>query len=76
MVLIFGGIAAVVLSVIAISVAVILNDSRPWGYAAIGLVLAGTVIMLAGILVAGGTLVRSADAIRYAVERTGRLPNM
>jgi hypothetical protein len=71
--LIYLGIVALVLSVFAISVAVT-RDSEAWGWAALGLVLAGTVVMLAGIVVSGWSLVRSAYAIRYAVERARELP--
>ena len=71
--LIYVGIVALVLSMFAISVAVT-HDSEAWGWVALGLVLAGTVVMLAGIVVAGRSLIRSADAIRYAVERTRELP--
>jgi hypothetical protein len=71
--LIYVGIVGLVLSMFAISVAVT-HDSEAWGWVALGLVLAGTVVMLAGIVVAGRSLVRSADAIRYAVERTRGLP--
>jgi hypothetical protein len=44
------------------------------GWVALGLVLAGTVVMLAGIVVAGWSMARSADAIRYAVDRMRELP--
>ena len=71
--LIYVGIVALVQSMFAISVAVT-HDSEAWGSVALGLVLAGIVVMLAGIVVAGRSLVRSADAIRYAVERTRELP--
>jgi hypothetical protein len=71
--LIYVGIVALVLSMFAISVAVT-HDSEAWGWVALGLVLVGTVVMLAGIVVVGWSLVRSEDAIRYAVERTRTLP--
>jgi hypothetical protein len=71
--LIYVGIVGLVLSMFAITVAVT-HDSEAWGWVALGLVLAGTVVMLAGIVVAGRSLVRSADSIRYAVERTRGLP--
>jgi hypothetical protein len=71
--LIYVGIVGLVLSMFAISVAVT-HDSEAWGWVALGLVLAGTVVMLAGIVVAGRSLVRSADAIRYAFEHTRGLP--
>jgi hypothetical protein len=70
--LIYSGIGVLGLSIIFIAVAVG-EDSEGFGRAALGLVLAGTVIMLAGIVVAGMSLARSSDAIRYAVERTGRM---
>ncbi len=57
------------LSIIVIAVAVI-EHSEDFGRAALGLVLAGTVTMLGGLVAAGMSMARSADAITYAVERT------
>ena len=70
--LVYTGIGVLGLSIIIIAVAVG-QDSEGFGRAALGLVLAGTVIMLAGLLVAGLSLARSADAVTYAVERARRL---
>jgi Protein of unknown function (DUF2721) len=70
--LIYIAIAVFGLSIIAIAVAVS-EDSEAFGQAALGLVLAGTVLLLVGIVVAAISLVSSADAITYAVERTRSL---
>jgi Protein of unknown function (DUF2721) len=70
--LIYMGIAVLGLSIIFIAVAVG-EHNEDFGRVALGLVLAGTVVMLAGLLMAGLSLARSADAITYAVERTRRL---
>jgi hypothetical protein len=43
------------------------------GRLALGLVLAGTVILILGLAVAALSLAKSADAITYAVERTRSL---
>jgi hypothetical protein len=57
---------------VVIAIAVSQNDEIA-GRVALGLVLAGTVIMLVGIGVAGLSVAKSADAITYAVERTHSL---
>jgi uncharacterized membrane protein len=70
--LIYVGIGLLGLSIIVIAVAVV-QHSEDFGRAALALVLAGTVVMLAGLVAAGMSMARSADAITYAVERTRRL---
>ena len=67
--LIYVAIGMLGLSFIIIAVAVV-QHSEGFGRAALGLVLAGTVVMLAGLVAAGMSMARSADAITYAVERT------
>jgi hypothetical protein len=68
--LMYAGIGVLVLSVIDIALAVT-RDSEGFGRSALGLVLAGTLVMLAGLVVAARSLASSADAISYAVKRTG-----
>jgi hypothetical protein len=68
--LMYAGIGVLVLSVIDIALAVTRN-SEGFGRSALGLVLAGTVVMLAGLVVAARSMASSADAISYAVKRTG-----
>jgi hypothetical protein len=70
--LVYAAIGVLGLSTIFIAVAVVLH-SENFGRVALGLVLAGTIIMLTGLVAAGMSLARSADAITYAVERTRRL---
>jgi hypothetical protein len=70
--LVYAAIGVLGASTIFIAVAVVLH-SEDFGRAALGLVLAGTVVMLTGLVAAGMSLARSADAITYAVERTRRL---
>lgn len=70
--LIYTGIAVLGASIIFIAVAVG-EDNEDFGRVALGLVLAGTIVMLGGLLTAAMSLARSADAITYAVERTRRL---
>lgn len=72
MLLIYFGIGLLGLSVIAIAIAVQVN-SEVVGSVALGLVLGGTVVMLGGLTFAARSLVRSGEAIRYAVERTSSL---
>jgi hypothetical protein len=67
--LIFLGLAVLVLSVIAIGVAVT-GHSRPVAFAALALVLAGTVIILSGLVFAAQSLAMSRNAIEYEVSRT------
>jgi hypothetical protein len=69
---IFAAIVVLGVSVIAIAIAVA-GDNEVTARIALGLVLAGTVILLAGMGVAALSLARSADAISYAVERTDAL---
>jgi hypothetical protein len=70
--LVYSGIGVLGLSIIFIAVAVD-EGSEGFGRAALGLVLAGIVVMLTGLLLAGISMARSADAITYAVQRTRRL---
>jgi hypothetical protein len=65
----YGAVAILGLSVIAIAVAVS-EDSESVGDAALGLVLAGTVVLLLGLLIAARSVASSTDAITYAVRRT------
>jgi hypothetical protein len=69
---IYGAVAVLGLSIVVIAIAVVQNDEIA-GRVALGLVLAGTIVMLLGLGVAALSLARSADAITYAVERTGKL---
>jgi hypothetical protein len=69
---IYAAIAVLGFSIVVIAIAVDLNDETA-GRVALGLVLAGTVIMLVGIGVAALSLAKSADAITYAVSRTSEL---
>jgi Protein of unknown function (DUF2721) len=66
----YSAIGVLVLSVIGIAVAVT-RHSETFARTALGLVLAGTVVMLAGLLMASRSLAESADAISWAVKRTG-----
>ncbi len=59
-------------SIVVIAIAVALHDEIA-GQAALGLVLAGTIIILLGLGVAAMSLAKSADAISYAVKRTTEL---
>jgi Protein of unknown function (DUF2721) len=70
--ILYGAVAILGLSVIAIAVAVS-TDSGAFGDAALGLVLAGTLVLISGLLVAARSLARSNDAISYAVTRTNSL---
>jgi hypothetical protein len=69
---IYAAIAVLGLSIVVIAIAVGEHDETA-GRVALGLVLAGTVVMLLGIGVAGLSLAKSADAIAYAIERTRSL---
>jgi hypothetical protein len=69
---IYTGLVILALSVIGIAIAV-LTSSEALGSAALALVLAGTVAILAGLAMAVRTLVISANAITYAIQRTGAL---
>lgn len=70
--IIYAAIAVLGFSIVVIAIAVVL-DNEAAGRVALGLVLAGTVVMLLGIGVAALSLAKSADAISYAVNRTGEL---
>ena len=65
---IYTGVAVLVLSVIAIGVAVT-GHSGAAGTAALALVLAGTVMLLGGLLLAARSIMISMDAIDYEVRR-------
>jgi hypothetical protein len=67
--LIFAAVAVLVLSVIVIAVAVT-NRSGAAGTVALVLVLAGTVTLLGGLLLAARSIVISAEAIDYEVQRS------
>ena len=69
---IYGALASLGLSIVVIAIAVGLNDEIA-GRVALGLVLAGTIILLLGLGVAATSLAKSADAITYAVKRTTNL---
>lgn len=70
--ILYGSVAILGLSVIAIAVAVS-GHSEGFGSAALGLVLAGTGVLISGLLLAARSLARSNDAISYAVSRTSSL---
>jgi hypothetical protein len=65
---IYAGVAVLVLSVIAIGVAVT-DSSGAAGTTALALVLAGTVTLLGGLLFAARSIMISMDAIDYEVAR-------
>ena len=65
---IYTGVAVLVLSVIAIGVAVT-GRSGAAGTTALALVLAGTVMLLGGLLFAARSIMISMDAIDYEVRR-------
>lgn len=67
-----SGVGFLVLSVITIAVAVTAG-SQAFGYAALALVLAGTVSEFVGVVLAVVLLVRSYDALQYEARRTDRL---
>jgi hypothetical protein len=66
--LIFASVAVLVLSVIAIGIAVT-NRSGGVGTAALVLVLVGTTTLLTGLLFAARSIMISMDAIHYEVDR-------
>ncbi len=66
--LIFAGVAVLVLSVITIGAAVT-GGSGAAGTVALALVLAGTVMLLGGLLLAARSIMISMDAIDYEVRR-------
>jgi hypothetical protein len=65
---IFAGVSVLVLSVIAIGIAVT-SSSDTFGTLALALVLFGTVTLLAGLLLAARSIMISQDAIDYEVAR-------
>src|SRR5208283_3237373 len=67
--LLFAAVAVLVLSVIIIAVAVT-NRSGAAGTVALVLVLAGTVTLLGGLLLAARSIMISAEAIDYEVQRS------
>jgi hypothetical protein len=67
--LIFGGLSVLVLSVIAIAAAVT-GHSDAVAIAGLALVLAGTVVILGGLGFAARSLAMSRNAIEYEVNRT------
>jgi hypothetical protein len=67
--LIFAAVAVLVLSVIVIAVAVT-NGSGAAGTVALVLVLAGTVTLLGGLVLAARSIMISAEAIDYEVQRS------
>lgn len=66
--IIFAGISVLVLSVIAIGVAVT-SASDTVGNAGLALVLSGTLTILAGLVLAARSIMISRDAINYEVSR-------
>jgi hypothetical protein len=72
---IYVAIGVLGLSIVVIAIAVGQDDEIA-GRVALGLVLAGTAIMLLGLGVAATSLAKSADAITYAVERTMSLDGL
>lgn len=70
--IIYAAVGVLGFSIVVIAIAVDLADETA-GRVALGLVLAGTVVMLAGIGVAALSVAKSADAITYAVNRTSEL---
>jgi hypothetical protein len=69
---IYAAIAVHGLSIIFIAIAVAENNELI-ARVALALVLAGTVVLIVGIGIAGVSLAKSADAVVYAVERTRSL---
>jgi len=67
--MIFGGLAVLVLSVIAIAIAVTAHLDAV-AILALALVLAGTVTLLGGMVLAARSLAMSRNAIEYEVGRT------
>ena len=67
--LIYAGVGVLVLAVIAIAIAVTASSGAA-GTASLVLVLAGTVMLLGGLLFAARSIVISMDAIDYEVRRT------
>jgi len=67
--IVYAGVAVLVLSVITIGIAVTASPGAA-GTAALVLVLAGTVMLLRGLLSAARSIIISTDAIDYEVKRT------
>jgi hypothetical protein len=67
--LIYAGVAVLVLSVITIGIAVTASSGAA-GTASLVLVLTGTVMLLGGLLFAARSIIISMDAIDYEVQRT------
>jgi hypothetical protein len=67
--LIYAGVAVLVLSVITIGIAVTASSGAA-GTAALVLVLAGTVMLLGGLPFAARSIIISTDALDYEVQRT------
>jgi hypothetical protein len=65
----YAGVGVLVLSVIAIGIAVTASSGVA-GTASLVLVLAGTVMLLGGLLFAARSIIISMDAIDYEVKRT------
>jgi hypothetical protein len=65
----YAGVGVLVLSVIAIAIAVTARSGAA-GTASLVLVLAGTVMLLGGLLFAAQSIIISMDAIDYEVQRT------
>jgi hypothetical protein len=68
----YCALAFLVAGVILIGVAVT-SGSLTWAYAALALVLAGTVTLFAAVALAAGMLIQSTDAATYEARRTRRL---
>ena len=67
--LIYAGVAVLVLSVDTIGIAVTASSGAA-GTTALVLVLTGTVMLLGGLLFAARSIIISTDAIDYEVQRT------
>jgi hypothetical protein len=72
-VVVYCSIGVFALSVIALAIAV-LTGTEADGLAALCLVLAGTVLLLCGVVLAVRALARTFDPFAYAVQRTGLNP--
>ena len=68
--LIYAGVAVLVLSVITIGIAVTASSGAACGTTALVLVLTGTVMLLGGLLFAARSIIISTGAIDYEVQRT------
>ncbi len=72
MLAIYAAVSVLGLSIVVIAIAVTLG-SEVAGRVALGFVLAGTLVMLAGLGVATMSLAKSSEAMTYAIERTQSL---